>query len=91
MGTSTVTPIFWRAENSAWRATWAALQNNRVYAARYRHLTTREVNKLTATQAQSVIAAALLRQLHAVVVTGRAWDPAIAAGGTRTTVEVVAA
>ena len=26
---------------AAWRATWAALQNNRVYAARYRHLTTR--------------------------------------------------
>ncbi|MGB8383668.1 MAG: IS110 family transposase, partial [Dermatophilaceae bacterium] len=56
---------------AAWRATWAALQNNRVYAARYRHLTTREVNKLTPTQAQTVIAAALLRQLHAVVVSGR--------------------
>ena len=76
---------------AAWRATWAALQNNRVYAARYRHLTTRQVNKLTPTQAQSVIAAALLRQLYAVVVTGQAWDPVIAAGGTRTTMEVVAA
>ena len=76
---------------AAWRATWAALQNNRVYAARYRHLTTRQVNKLTPTQAQSVIAAALLRQLHAVVVSGQAWDPVIAAHGTRTTVEVAAA
>jgi transposase len=76
---------------AAWRATWAALQNNRVYAARYRHLTTRQVNKLAPPQAQSVIAAALLRQLYAVVVTGQAWDPVIAAHGTRTTVEVVAA
>lgn len=62
---------------AAWRATWAALQKNRVYAARYRHLTTRQVNKLTPTQAQSVIAEALLRQLHAVVVSGQAWDPVI--------------
>ena len=76
---------------AAWRATWAALQNNRVYAARYRHLTTRQVNKLTPTQAQSVIAAALLRQLYAVVVSAQAWDPVIAAHGTRTTVGVVAA
>jgi len=30
-----------------------------------------------------VIAAAILRQLHAVVVTGRAWDAEIAAHGTR--------
>ena len=52
--------------------------------ARYRHLTTREKNKLTATQAQTVIAAAILRQLHAVITTGRAWDPTIATHGTRT-------
>ena len=76
---------------AAWRATWAALQNNRVYAARYRHLTTREVNKLTPTQAQTVIAAALLRQLYAVLVSAQAWDPVIAAHGTRTKVGVVAA
>lgn len=76
---------------AAWRATWAALQNNRVYAARYRHLTTREVNKLTPTQAQTVIAAALLRQLHAVLVSGRAWDHAIATHGTRAKAGVVAA
>lgn len=68
---------------AAWRAVWAALQTNTVYAARYRHLTTREANKLTATQAQSVIAAAILRHLHAVITTGTAWDPVIAAHGTR--------
>jgi transposase len=68
---------------AAWRAVWAALQTNTVYAARYRHLTTRETNKLTATQAQSVIAAAILRHLHAVITTGTAWDPVIANHGTR--------
>ena len=52
-----------------------------VYAARYRHLTTREHNKLKPTQAQTVVAAAILRQLHAVVTTGQAWDPDIAAHG----------
>ena len=63
-----------------------------MYIARYRHLTTREVNKLKPTQAQSVIAAALLRQLRAVVTTGQAWDPAIAANGLAgEPVEVVAA
>jgi transposase len=76
---------------AAWRAVWGALQNNRVYAARYRHLTTRESNKLKPTQAQTVIAAAILRQLYAVVTSGRAWNPDIAAHGTRTKVEVVAA
>ena len=68
---------------AAWRAVWGALQTNTVYAARYRHLTTRETNKLTPTQAQTVIAAAILRHLHAVITTGRAWDPAIATHGTR--------
>jgi transposase len=29
-----------------------------------------------------VLAAALLRQLHAVITTGRRWDPVIASGGT---------
>ena len=55
---------------------------NPVYAARFTHLTTREQNKLTATQAQAVIAAAILRQLHAVITTGHAWDPVIATQGT---------
>ena len=30
-----------------------------------------------------MIAAAVLRQLHAVVTTGQAWDPHIAAGETK--------
>jgi transposase len=29
-----------------------------------------------------VLAAALLRQLHSVITTGRRWDPVIASGGT---------
>jgi transposase len=66
----------------AWRAVWGTLQTNTVYASRYRHLTTRETNRLKPTQAQAVIAAALLRQLHAVITTGRAWDPATAQHGT---------
>jgi transposase len=65
------------------RAVWGAVQTNTVYAARYRHLTTRENNKLTATQAQTVIAAAILRHLHAVITSGAAWDPLIATHGTR--------
>ena len=32
-----------------------------------------------------MIAAAILRHLHAVVTTGQAWDPAIATHGTRRT------
>jgi transposase len=69
---------------AAWRATWGALQNNPVYAARYRYLTTRENNKLKPTQAQTIVAAAILRQLHAVITTGQAWNPDIAIHGTRT-------
>jgi transposase len=67
---------------AAWRAVWGAQRGNPVYAARYEHLTTRQTNKLTATQAQTVIAAAILRQLHAVITTGHRWDPEIAAHGT---------
>ena len=55
---------------AAWRAVWGALQTNTVYGARYRYLTSREQNKLTPTQAQTVITAAILRQLHAVITTG---------------------
>jgi transposase len=68
---------------AAWRAVWGAQQANPVYAARYRHLTSREHNRLSPTQAQTVIAAAILRQLHAVITTGQAWDPAIATYGRR--------
>ena len=73
-----------RLRVAAWRAVWGSLQTNTVYANRYRHLTTREHNKLKPTQAQTVIAAAILRHLHAVVTTGRAWDPEIATHGTMT-------
>jgi transposase len=59
--------------------------------ARYRHLTTREHNKLKATQAQTVIAAAILRHLHAVITTGQAWDPQIATHGKRHDAAAVAA
>ena len=72
-----------RLRVAAWRAVWGSLQTNTVYAARYRHLTSREDNKLTPTQAQTVIAGAILRHLHAVVTTGQAWDPQVAASGTK--------
>jgi transposase len=72
-----------RLRVAAWRAVWGALKSNPVYAARYRHLTTRENNRLRPTPAQTVLAAALLRQLHAVICTGREWDPIIATHGTR--------
>jgi transposase len=68
---------------AAWRTVWGAQRANPVYRARYQHLTSREQNKLTPTQAQTIIAAAILRQLHAVITTGQAWDPATAAHGTR--------
>jgi transposase len=68
---------------AAWRAVWGAQRANPVYGARYLYLTSREHNKLTPTQAQTVIAAAILRQLHAVITTGQAWDPVTAAHGTR--------
>jgi transposase len=76
---------------AAWRAVWAAQRANPVYAARYRHLTGREHSKLKPTQAQTVIAAAILRHLHAVITTGQAWDPIIATHGTRRAVELAAA
>ncbi|MDN5931669.1 MAG: IS110 family transposase [Pseudonocardia sp.] len=65
---------------AAWRAVWGALRHNPVLAARHRELTTRADNPLTDTQARVAVAASLLRQLHAVITTGTAWDPAIAAG-----------
>jgi transposase len=68
---------------AAWRAVWGAQRANPVYGARYRHLTGREHNKLTPTQAHTAIAAAILRHLHAVVTTGQRWDPDIATHGSR--------
>ena len=73
-----------RLRVAAWRAVWGCLHTNRVHAARYRHLTSRQTNRLKPTQAQTAVAAAILRQLYAVVTTGQAWDPHIAAGGHRT-------
>jgi transposase len=76
---------------AAWRAVWAARLSNPVYAARYRHLTSRQHNRLRPTQAQTVLAAAILRHLHAVITTGQSWDPAIAAHGSRARREPAAA
>jgi transposase len=76
---------------AAWRAVWGAQRANPVYGARYRHLTSREHNKLRPTQAQTVIAATILRHLHAVITTGQAWDPVIATHGTRHTPGTLAA
>jgi transposase len=67
---------------AAWRAVWGAQRANPVYAARFAHLTKRDSNKLKVPQAHAVIAAAILRHLHAVITTGQAWDPAIATHGT---------
>ena len=67
---------------AAWRAVFGALRHNPVLAARYTHLTGRAEHKLTDAQARVALAAALLRQLHAVITTRTAWDPAIAAGLT---------
>jgi len=76
---------------AAWRAVWGAQRANPVYRARYQHLTSRKQNKLTPTQAQTVIAAAILRQLHAVITTGQAWDPVTATHGTRRQTKALAA
>jgi transposase len=75
---------------AAWRAVHAALRNNPVLAARYAHLICRADNKLTKTQARVAVAGSLLRQLHAVLTTGNAWDPAIA-GGLAPSTKVAAA
>ncbi len=68
---------------AAWRAVWGAQRSNPVYRTRYQHLTSREQNKLRPTQAQTVVAAAILRHLYAVITTGQAWDPVIATHGKR--------
>ena len=70
---------------AAWRAIWGTLRNNPVHAARFAHLTTRAEHPLKPTQAQAAVAAALLRQLHAIVTTGQVWDATIATHGSRRT------
>ena len=67
---------------AACRAARGAQRANPVCQARYQHLTSRPDNKLTPAQAQTVIAAAILRHLHAVITTGQAWDPLTATHGT---------
>lgn len=59
---------------------FTVLQHNPVHAARYRHLTSRTERPLTDTQTRVAIAAALLRQLHAVIITRTPWNADIAAG-----------
>jgi transposase len=73
---------------AAWRAVWGALRHNQVYATRHKHLTTRAVDKLTTQQADAAIAAALIRQVHAIITTRTPWDAAIAAGQRRPRREV---
>lgn len=65
---------------AAWRAAWPAVLNNPVLAARYEHLTTRDENRLSDTQARVAVAGSLLRQLYAVITTRTAWNPDIASG-----------
>jgi transposase len=74
---------------AAWRVVWGALPHNAVYAARYRHLTGRDHNRLNDGRARAAIAAALLRQLHAVCTRRVAWDADTAAGITARHEEVV--
>jgi transposase len=75
---------------AAWRAVWGALRHNRVYAIRHAHLTSRTVDKLTVQQANAAIAAALIRQIHAIITRRTPWDADIAAGRRRPGQEVSA-
>jgi transposase len=68
---------------AAWRAVWGALRHNPVYAARHANLTGRTTDRLTVQQANTAIAAALLRQIHAIITTRTPWNPDIAAGRRR--------
>jgi transposase len=65
---------------AAWRAVWGALHANPVLQARHAHLTSRQRNQLTPTQARTALAAALLRWLWVVVTKRIGWQAAIAAG-----------
>jgi transposase len=68
---------------AAWRAVWGALRHNSVYATRHRELTSRTVDKLTVQQANAAIAAALIRQIHAIITGHTPWDADVAAGRRR--------
>ncbi len=76
---------------AAWRAVWGALRHNRVYAARHASLTSRAEGQLNDQQARAAIAAALLRQIHAIITRRIPWDADIAAGRRRPGQEVTAA
>jgi transposase len=65
---------------AAWRAVWGALPHNPAFAARYRHLTSRQHNRLSDGQARTAVAAALLRQLWVVCVNRIPWELAVASG-----------
>lgn len=65
---------------AAWRAVWGALRHNPALAARHAHLTSREHNKLTDTQARVAVAGSLLRQLFVVITTRTPWDAEVASG-----------
>jgi transposase len=67
-----------RLRLAAWRAVWGALAHNPVMAARYRHLTTRETNRLTGQQARAALAAALLRWIHVITTRRIPWDASLA-------------
>ena len=75
---------------AAWRAVWSALRHNAVYAARYAGLTGRADGQLTGQQARAAIAAALIRQVHAIITRRIPWDADIAAGRRRPGQEVTA-
>lgn len=68
---------------AAWRAVWGALRHNSVYATRHRELTHRALDKLTVQQANAAIAAALIRQIHAIITGRTPWNPDVAAGRRR--------
>ena len=68
---------------AAWRAVWGALRHNPVYAARHRGLSGRAQDQLTDQQARAAIAAALIRQIHAIITRRVAWDADIATGRRR--------
>jgi transposase len=68
---------------AAWRGAWGCLPHNRVLAARYSHLISRDRNRLVPAQARTACAATLLRWLHAIVTRRQPFNPAIAAGIVR--------
>ncbi len=76
---------------AAWRAVWGALRHNRVYANRHSELTGHASGPLTDQQARAAIAAALIRQIHAIITRRVPWDADIAAGRHRPGQEVTAA